>query len=223
MAHRPAAKPAVPHLPQSLTDADVAEHELGDESEWWRLALTGAAPGTEAEGFSAEACRLSRVDLSGGVWTKPTWRDCVFEDGNLANTHATEGGIHKSSFGTMRLTGWQWTGGVVKDVTFTGCRMDLSGFRFSKLRHVVFDNCRLSGVDFTNTQFESVRFAGCDLTGARLHHATMTATRFEGCQLEDLSGVEALAGATVASGDLLPLTFSMAACLGITVEYNPGQ
>src|SRR5690606_29533096 len=112
---------------------------------------------------------------------------------------------------------------VVKDVTFTGCRLDLASFRFCRLRHVVFDDCRLTGVDFTNTGFDNVRFSGCDLTGVRLHHATMADTRFQDCQLSDLTGVAALAGATVASTDLLPLTFSLAANLGITVEYERGD
>lgn len=222
MAATPAAKPAAPQLPASGTEADVDEHPLVDDAEWWQLAFTGAdASDAEAEGFTVEATRLSRVDLSGGRWTKGAWRNCVFEDGNLANTHASDCGLQRSSFATMRMTGWQWTNGVVKDVTFTGCRMDLAGLRFSRLRHVVFDGCRLTGVDLTNAELTSVRFTNCDLTGARLHHATMDNVRLEGCVLEDVTGVEALRGATVASGDLLPLTFSMAASLGITVEYSP--
>lgn len=217
------AKPAKPQLPVSPTVVDVGDRPLEDEGEWWRLAVSGSAVGVEAEGFSVEGCRLERLDLSGGVWTKPTWRDCGFADGNLANVQVTDGGFHRSSFSTMRMTGWSCVNSVVRDVTFTGCRLDLAGFRFSRLRHVVFEDCRLSGVDFTNTGFDSVRFSGCDLTGARLHHATMSDTRLEDCQLSDLSGVAALAGATVASADLLPLTFSLAANLGITVEYGRGD
>lgn len=221
MAVPPAAKPASPQLPALLSPSSIDDHPLQDDGEWWQLAFDGAdASGVEADGFTVEATRLSRVDVSGGRWRKATLRGCVFGDGNLANTHAESCGLHRSSFDTMRMTGLQWTNGIVKDVTFTGCRLDLAGFRFTRLRHVVFADCRLTGVDFTNAELTSVRFTNCDLTGARLDHATMAATRFDGCLLEDVSGVEALRGAVVASQDLLPLTFSMAASLGIIVEHT---
>lgn len=221
MAAPSAAKPASPQLPAAVSQSSIDDHRLVDDGQWWRLWFDGAdAGGIDAEGFTMEATRLSRVDLSGGRWRKATVRDCVVRDGNLANTHAEDSGVHRSSFDTMRMTGMQWTNGVVRDVTFTGCRLDLAGFRFSRLRHVVFTDCRLTGVDFTNTGFTSVRFTGCDLTGARLHHATMAATRFDDCLLEDVTGVEALRGAVVSGADLLPLTYSMAASLGIAVEHT---
>ncbi|MGH8877303.1 MAG: hypothetical protein ACRD0P_08195, partial [Stackebrandtia sp.] len=110
MATPPAAKPASPQLPALPPSSNIDDHPLGDESEWWRLAFDGgAAAGVEAEGFTAEATRLSRVDVSGGRWRKAVFRDCVFGDGNLANTHAEDSAVHRSSFDTMRMTGLQWT------------------------------------------------------------------------------------------------------------------
>ncbi|MGH8880697.1 MAG: pentapeptide repeat-containing protein, partial [Stackebrandtia sp.] len=164
-------------------------------------------------------CRFHRVDFSGGNWEQGVWRDCDLTDGNLANVHTRRCLLQRSRLTTMRATGLQWTDGSVKDVTITGCRLDLAGFRFSKLRHVVFDDCRLTGADFTNADLTGTVWRDCDLTEAKFHHATMTSTRLENCVVDGISGVDAMNGATIASADLLSLTYSLARAHGITIEH----
>lgn len=215
-------RPAKPQLPRQLEPASLEAHPLGDETRWDGLAFEAGSAGPEpAEGFDVEGCRLDRVDLSGSVWRRGSWRDFAVTDANLANIDAYQCLWQRGEISTVRGTGMQWTDGTVKDVVFSGCRLDLAGFRFTRLSHVVFDDCRLTGGDFTEADLSGARFVRCDLSGALFHHAVAVGAQFDDCTLDDLSGVEALRGASVSAHDLTSLTFSMAAALGI--EIIPGH
>ncbi|MFD0559464.1 uncharacterized protein YjbI with pentapeptide repeats [Stackebrandtia endophytica] len=216
---KPRSGPASPQMPARLTPAEDVDHPLEEESDWWQLEFTGGDHcGAEAVNFQVEQCRFDRTDFSAGVWRSGTFRDCRFGSVNLAGVVAERSSLFRSSVEHARATGLQWTDGVLKDVTFTECRLDLAGFRFSRLDHVVFDNCRMSGVDLTNCDLSKARFVNCDLTGAKLHHAKAVGARFEHCVLDDVSGVEALAGAVIEATDLIPLTFMLARALGVTIR-----
>ncbi len=76
----------------------------------------------------------------------------------------------------------------------------------------------MAEVDFTGADVSGVRFVDCDLQGAKLHEAKAVGARFEGCRLEEVSGVEALAGATISAADVLPLAYTLAGALGISLE-----
>ncbi|MEJ3747463.1 pentapeptide repeat-containing protein [Actinomycetes bacterium KLBMP 9797] len=71
----------------------------------------------------------------------------------------------------------------------------------------------MSGVQFTN----------CDLTGAQFSQATMEGTRFTNCVLAGVGGVTSFTGAIVASQDLVGLSYTLAAALGIQIEGAADQ
>ena len=136
----------------------------------------------------------------------------------MAGVVAQQCSMLRSQVSGARATGLQWTDGVVEDVTFQDCRLDLAGFRFNRFTHAEFVECRMEQVDFTGADLSGVRFVDCDLRSVKLHGAKAVGARFEGCRLDGMSGVEALAGATVMAADLVPLTFTLAGALGISVE-----
>lgn len=216
------AKPAAPHLPASMATVDIASDGLSEETQWWQHELTGEALGTVADNFEIEQCRLSRVDFSNGHWERGQWRNCEVRDSNFANVQAEQCLIQRSTFHTVRGTGLQWADGTIKDVTFDGCRLDLSGFRFTTMSHIIFSGCRLSGVDLTNAKMSNILFDHCDLTGAKLDHASMAGCQLTECSLDGISGIEALRGARVTSSDLMSLTYSLAAACGIIIDH-PGK
>ncbi|HIV56966.1 MAG TPA: pentapeptide repeat-containing protein [Candidatus Stackebrandtia faecavium] len=216
----PAADPAAPQLPQQLTSWDSVASPLEDDAQWWQLEIVGDVGAVEAARFDAEQCRIARADMSAGVWAKAGVVNCVFEDVNLANVFAQDCRMRRTSVTSVRGTGLQWTNGVVKDVVFRDCRLDLAGFRFSRFSHVVFDNCRLSGADFTAADLSGVRFESCDLSSAKFDEATMTGAVLRHCTLAGMRGVDGLRGASVTSTDLMSLTFTLADACGITVTQD---
>jgi uncharacterized protein YjbI with pentapeptide repeats len=63
-----------------------------------------------------------------------------------------------------------------------------------------------------------VQFTNCDLSGAQFSQAKMEGTRFADCVLAGIGGVTSFAGAIVASQDLVGLSHTLAAALGIQIE-----
>jgi uncharacterized protein YjbI with pentapeptide repeats len=103
-------------------------------------------------------------------------------------------------------------------VTIAECRADLAVFPFTDFRRVRFEDCNLTRVDFTNADLSGTQFVDCDLTGAQFSNATMTGTRFRGCTLVGIGGVTSFDGAIVAGQDLVALSYTLAAALGIRIE-----
>lgn len=207
----------VPDLPGRLQPAEGRGFD--SDSDWWRLEVGAAGFGAvEAAGFHVEQCRFRGTDMAAGSWRNGMFRDCRLESVNVAGVMAQRCSMLGSQVSGARATGLQWTDGVFKDVTFQDCRLDLAGFRFSRFTRVEFVECRMEQVDFTGADLSGVRFVGCDLRSVKLNEAKAVGARFERCSLEGMSGVEALAGATVMAADLVPLTFTLAGALGISIE-----
>jgi uncharacterized protein YjbI with pentapeptide repeats len=122
-----------------------------------------------------------------------------------------------------RMTGVHWVDGSLRDVTVSECRADLTSFRFTDFHHVVFEGCNLTRADFQSADVSGVRFTNCDLTGAQFSQATMEGTRFTNCVLAGVGGVTSFAGAIVASQDLIGLSYTLAAALGIRIEGGSGE
>jgi uncharacterized protein YjbI with pentapeptide repeats len=117
-----------------------------------------------------------------------------------------------------RLTGLHWIDGMLRDVTFRDCRMDLPVFRFTSFKDVAFFDCNLARVDFTNADLRGAHFTGCDLTGAQFAQADAQGARFTRCELAGLGSVTSLRGAVITGNDLVPLAHMLAAALGIVIE-----
>src|SRR5204862_7672108 len=125
---------------------------------------------------------------------KAAFAHCVVTGCNLANVRASGSSLRRAEVSTSRMTGFQWVDGLVRDVTFDGCRLDLSTFRFSKFTDVVFTGCKLTGIDFTNADLGGARFVDCDLAGAQFNHANLSGTRFTRCELVDIGGAVDMRG-----------------------------
>jgi uncharacterized protein YjbI with pentapeptide repeats len=216
-ARRPEATP--PRLPASRQPAVLPGHEFDDELtfealDYLDLDLSDRA----ARSSEFDGCRFSGTDLSGVVLDKGGFVDCVVEQCNLANLRASDAALRRVRVSVARMTGFQWVNGVLRDVAFEQCRLDLSSFRFSKLTDVVFTDCNLTRVDFTNADLRRARFVDCVLAGAQFSHADLTGSRFTRCELVDVDGVESLRGAVVEGHNLIALAHTLATALGITIE-----
>nr|WP_226931506.1 pentapeptide repeat-containing protein [Parafrankia sp. CH37] len=118
---------------------------------------------------------------------------------------------------TNRMTGVAWTNGRLRDVIFRDCRLDLTRFRSTTAANVLFEGCNLKQADFQDADLRGVTFEDCDLTSAQFSGAKMDGARLLDCVLVGVNGVTSMAGAGVASRDMVALAYSLAGALGITV------
>jgi len=109
------------------------------------------------------------------------------------------------------------SGCVLGEAGFTGCRLDLAGLRFARLKNVEFVDCVLTKADFSGADLRGARFARCDLSGAQFSKAQAAGARFAGCDYAGIGGVESLRGASVHRDDLPLLTDALATALGIGI------
>jgi uncharacterized protein YjbI with pentapeptide repeats len=196
---RPSRTPNPPEAPR-------LEGDLED------LVPDGLEPGAGIEGV-----RLRDVDLSGARLRGLRLVDVVVERGNLANTAAPELALRRVAVTGARLTGAQWTGGTVADVTFRDCRIDLATVAGTTFERVVFDGCLVAHADFRDALLRSVRFDRCDLTEADLSGVRIDRCELRGCTLDGLAGTERLRGAAMPWADVVGHAALFATALGIRV------
>lgn len=206
-----------PKLPPALAPATVADHDLEDEATFTRLAFEIDLPGRTAESVEFDQCRFRGADLSGCRLRRARFSDCLIETTNLANLRAERAAMWRTHLTGSRLTGLHWLDGSLHHVTVEGCRADLAVFRSTSFRQVRFQQCNLTRADFQNADLTGAEFVDCDLSGAQFSYATMTGARFQACQLDGIGGVTSFHGAILTDQDLVALSHTLAAGLGIAI------
>lgn len=211
--------PAKPRPPASLDAATVDDHSLEPESTFRRLGFEGIdLSGQEADSVEFEQCRFRRATMAGVRLDNSSFTDCLVENSDWANARTAKAAMVRVKLTTVRLTGLQWIDGVLRDVSFHECRIDLATFRFTSFKDVAFTDCNLSRADFTNADLRGAQFTGCDLTGAQFAQADCAGARFTRCDLAGIGSVTNLRGATLGAHDLAALSYVFAGALGITIE-----
>ncbi len=209
---------AAPRIPTDLRIlVPDASDEAGD-AEWTGVHVAGWRPPagvvtTATLGFRAS--RLEALDLSGLRLAGVSLVDCEVAGSNLANLEVRAGALVRAVVRHSRLTGLTWPGGLLRDVRFEDCRVDLASLRFSRLERVSFLRCVLAEADFEGVRADSVRFADCDLTRAQFSQAHFERSEIRHCDLARVSGVTGLRGVGLLPADILGLAGSLAAELGL--------
>ncbi|MBL7500427.1 pentapeptide repeat-containing protein [Frankia sp. CNm7] len=208
-------------MPTSLGVATSPEHDLYDEAAFRRLDFTDIDLGGQAaDAVEFEECGLRRVSLAGVALERARFTDCLVEGSDWANLRAAKSDMQRVRLAAVRLTGVHWLGGVLRDVTFSECRMDMATLRFTSFKDVAFVGCNLTRADFTNADLRGAQFTDCDLSGAQFTQADCAGTRFIRCELAGIGGAASLRGATIGAADLVALTYALAAALDITIEES---
>jgi uncharacterized protein YjbI with pentapeptide repeats len=212
--------PAKPRSPASL-DATTPGDDLVDEATYRRLGFIDIdLSGQEADSVEFEQCRFTRATLAGIVLDRASFTDCLASNSDWANLKATRSGMRRVKLSIVRLTGAYWVDGVVRDVTFADCRMDLATLRFTSFKDVAFIDCNLTRADFTNADLRGTQFTRCDLSAAQFAQADCAGTRFTRCELAGIGSVTSLKGATVSAVDLASLSYTLAGALDIRIEES---
>ncbi|MEV0393963.1 pentapeptide repeat-containing protein [Polymorphospora rubra] len=216
------AEPARPKPPTALDAAVLPDHDLVTEGGYERLGFVDLdLSARDAESVEFTQCRLRNTTLSGTVLSRARLTDCLVETSDWANLRMPSATLLRVRLADSRMTGFTLVDAVARDAVFDGCRMDLSGWRFTRFTAVRFEGCNLTGADFTGADLGGASFVGCDLTGARFDNATMTGTRFRDCVLLDVAGVTSWRGAVVEAADLIQLAHVFADALGVRITPEP--
>ena len=115
------------------------------------------------------------------------------------------------------MTGANFSGSTIDNVTFSDCRMDLCSFRFAHLERVVFDRCKLVEADLYETSLASATFADCDLSGVTLTGATFDRSEMRGCDLSSAHSPERLRGIRMPWANVIHTAGELAAAVGIEI------
>jgi len=218
------SEPAEPDLPDSLTVASLAETELDDGAVHYGLDVADLdLSDQESANLEIDQSRYTSVNLSGVRLRRGMVRDAIFDRCDLANLRGRETSMLRTRLIGCRMTGFSILAGTIRDVTFSGSRIDLASFSNTRFSTVVFTECRLDQANFGDADLSGVRFINCDLTGAQFSSATLAGTRFNGCDLTGISGVTSMRGAIITGSDAFALARIFANALGIEIEDEPGQ
>lgn len=185
----------------------------------------GAYVDVDLSGHALELTELGECRVSSSRWSASTWRRAVIGDSeidecDLGNVAMTDSGWQRVAVTRSRLTGIDLSGCAIQNVRVTGCAVDLSNWRFAKLRKVVFDQCKLTGADFAGARLSDVRFTECDLTEAQFREVQIERVSFERCGLDGVGGLTSLSGATIDPLDLIGLGHQLADALGIAIAVD---
>lgn len=134
---------------------------------------------------------------------------------DLSNVEARRGTLLRSTIEGGRMTGFDCPEGLVRDVVFRECRLDLAAFPLARLERVRFEGCRLEEADFREARLKQVRFDDCDLSRADVANARFDRCEIVRCKLNDLRGAASLRGVAMTWDDVVAGAALWANALGI--------
>ena len=142
--------------------------------------------------------------------------DVVVANADWANGRA-RAAFRRVELRLCRLTGAELGESTLTDVTFADCRLDLAALRFATLERVVFSDCRMAECDLYGASLTDVVFERCELRESVFETVKVERVELRGCDLAGATGVESLAGARIAAGDVLANAYALATALGLEI------
>jgi len=171
-----------------------------------------------AKSFSAAELRLEKVDATQAKLEKTGFSDVELVNCDLIATAFPEASWHRVVVKNSRCSGLQLQNGTLKDITFSGCKLNLANFRFSKLTNVCFDDCVLDEADFYAAELQNVVFLNCLLNKTEFSGSKLKRVDFRSSDILTILGLSSLAGAIIDSTQLVTLAPLLASVLKIEVK-----
>ena len=202
--------------PRNLTDLPFADELQTVDGD---LELEGYYDRVRFDGSS-----FADADAGGARFMESALTGVTFDGGRLRRSRLSD-----VWFNGCVLAGVQGFSGVLRRVTFRGCKLDSVNFRDCKLTDVLFEDCVLRDADFGGAKLTRVRFPGCQLSGADftkvtcadvdLRGATLGGPAAEGRPAAGIrAGYDSLRGVRIDTLQLVTLAPLLAHHLGIAVE-----
>lgn len=213
------SSPAVPLPPDVPSDLRLPpELSVLRDMELEALSIDGVVwTGWNAQGLQLSESSVRSAELSDASLSRCRFRDVVALEGSWANVEAIDASFARVRFERVRLTGANFSGSTIDDVTFVDCRLDLCSFRLARLDRVLFESCKLTEADLYEASLSSATFVDCDLSGATLTHATFDRSELRGCDLTSVHSPERLRGVRMPWADVIRSAGELAAAAGVEV------
>jgi uncharacterized protein YjbI with pentapeptide repeats len=209
---------------RGVAEYDPAPDELVDDDVWSLVVATGDYVGQRAEGME-----MGDVVVRGGRWSGVILDglrafNVVFEDCDLSGLALLEEpSLQNVTFTRCRLSGAELSGARLRNVRFMGCTLDDANLRMIDAEKVVFDDTVLVGTDLHGAKLTEARLVGCDLRGSDWAKATLKGVDMRGSRLEDIRGADRLRGVTISSSQVVPLAYSLAVAMELTISDEEGE
>jgi uncharacterized protein YjbI with pentapeptide repeats len=216
LASKAPIAPSPPDLPEELIGLERPARLVGAELELILLERVELA-NEDASRLQLLESRLVDVDLTGAKLEHALLRDVRVTEGSWANVRATGVTLRRVELERVRLTGAELSGGVLDDVTFAACRLDLASFRGTKLSSVRFQGCRMEEADFQDAALASCVFDDCVLTRSGWLGATLERTEMRSVDLAGAGNPECLRGVRMPWADVVNAAAELAAAVGIEI------
>jgi len=126
--------------------------------------------------------------------------------------------VRQSRLVGLKLTGTDFSGGSLRDVEFTDCRLHLTSFRMAELERVTFINCTFEDVDAYSAGFTDVTFPETRLNAFNLDQTRADRVDLREANLDGLKGLKRLDGFLIAEHQLPALAFQLADAVGLSIE-----
>jgi len=211
--------PAAPRLPDAFgPQVSASELDWADE-----LALDGqdVCGGVLTvpilRDVAVRGCRLATVRLTAAELTRSELVDVAGRGLDLSGTRWERARWRRVSLTDCRLSGADLSGATLSDLAVADGRADELSLRFATCERIAFTDTDLRGLDAYQADLRGASFTRCDLTGAQFGRAQCQGAVFRDCTLAGLDGVQSLAGASIASLDLMALSHLFAQALGIRI------
>jgi uncharacterized protein YjbI with pentapeptide repeats len=192
--------------------------ELVDDDVWSMVEATADYVGQRADGME-----MGDVAVKGGRWSGVVLDglrafDVTFEDADLSGLALLEeASLQNVAFTRCRLSGANFAGARLRGVTFADCKLDDVNLRMVDAEKITFTDTVLVGCDLHAAKLSEVRMRGCDLRGSDWTKSTLKAVDLRGSRLEDIRGADRLRGVTIDSSQVVPLAYSLAVAMELTI------
>ena len=209
-------KVVTPRLPVSLDASDLL---LEDDAQFEACRLTDrdfSDISAAAVGMDEVLCE--KVGFSGARLARLSVRDARMNRCDFTTAHCPESSWRQVTFDGGRMTGWDVSRSMIKDVHFSNCKIDMVNFRFAKLQRVRFEDCVLVGADFAAAHLTEVSFERCILERADFSQSHLKQVDFRTSDMRGLGGWQYLKGAVIDNAQLLGAASYLAQEIGIIVE-----
>lgn len=171
-----------------------------------------------AKSVAIHEARLDKVLFTGAGLEKLDMQDVMIKGGDWSGAHCASGGWLRVACNSVRMAGIDLSECTVKDVIFSGCRLDLANFRNTTLTRVQFIDCTLVETDFQNATLQHVSFAQSVLDKTEFSQVKATHLDFREAQLLEVRGWQYLKNAQLDNVQLMAVAPQLAAALGLKID-----
>jgi uncharacterized protein YjbI with pentapeptide repeats len=217
MVAKGAGLPARPRLAdelESMTPGLMLEDDLLVVGQ----CIGGDFSGQEGAGIVVEECRIEGARFTGSRLRRLRLSDVVVVGADFSGADMEESSFTRVELRECRMSGVLLPLALLRDVTFSECRIDGANLRRIDAERVRFDGVDLHDAELTAARFGSTSFFDCDLTQAEISQVVLGGARFNGSSLSGLRGAEYFKDAVIDSMQVSAVTLAVLAASGVRID-----